>query len=93
MNSKILKTVATDKRLTGMHMRICILLSLGKPLMQAQLAEILSVKKQNINKITKELEIWGYIKIQSVEGKNKYLTISNDVNKINSILIGQQSLL
>ncbi len=92
MNFKIVKMAATDKRLTGMHMRVFMLLSASKLLMQSKLAELLSAKKQNINKIVKELEMWGYIKVHSMEGKNKFFTISNDINKIESIMMGQMDL-
>ena len=91
MNFKIVKMAATDKRLTGMHMRVFMLLSASKLLMQSKLAELLSAKKQNINKIVKELEMWGYIKVHSMEGKNKFFTIS-DINKIESIMMGQMDL-
>ena len=36
--------------------------------------------------------MWGYIKVHSMEGKNKFFTISNDINKIESIMMGQMDL-
>ena len=46
MNFKIVKIGATDKRLTGMHMRVFMLLSASKLLMQSKLAELLSAKNK-----------------------------------------------
>ncbi|WP_299997657.1 hypothetical protein [uncultured Clostridium sp.] len=76
MNNQILKILLTDKRITGTHMKVYLLITLEKVMMQSQICELLLIKKQNINKIVKELLQMGYIKVHHIEGRNKYLTIS-----------------
>lgn len=90
MNNQILKVLLTDNRITGTHMKVYLLISLEKVMIQSQICELLLIKKQNINKIVKELLQMGYIKVHHIEGRNKYFTISNNINKIKSVLCGQE---
>lgn len=92
MNKKILKIAATDKRLKGMHMRVYMLLCSCGALTQYQVVNMLQSQKQNINKCVKELESWGYIKVDKIEGKNKFYCIEKDDKIIEQVLIGQKDM-
>lgn len=90
MNNQILKILLTDKRVTGTHIKIYLLIAIEKILMQSQTCELLLIKKQTINKMFKDLLQIAYIKVQHVKGRNKYLIISNYINRIKSVLCGQE---
>lgn len=90
MNTNILKILLTDKRITWTYMKVYLLISLEKIIMQSQICELLLIKKQNLNKIVKNLLQMRYIKVHYIEGRNKYFTTSNYINKIKSVLCGQE---
>jgi len=68
---------ATDPDLTTYHYRVLFLLMQCERT-QAQICAELSYKKQNINKICKDLLSIDYISFGKVVGKNKYLKINSN---------------
>lgn len=85
MKKKI--TTATDlfvtlaaADLTTYHYKLWLLFA-TEPMTQAQAAAKLGVKKQNINRHTSDLMRLGLIKVDRIEGKNKFLTAVTDIPK------------
>lgn len=68
----LLTTIATAN-LTTYHYKLWLLFA-TEPLTQAQAAEKLGVKKQNINRHTSDLAKLGLITVDRIEGKNKFFT-------------------
>ena len=85
MKKKI--TTATDlfaalatAELTTYHYKLWLLYA-TEPMTQAQAAAKLGVKKQNVNRHTSDLMRLGLIKVDRVEGKNKFLVAVTDISK------------
>ena len=85
MKKKI--TTATDllavlatAELTTYHYKLWLLYA-TEPMTQAQAAARLGVKKQNVNRHTSDLMRLGLIKVDRVEGKNKFLVAVTDISK------------
>lgn len=70
------------------HLKTLLLL-LKQPSTQTIIGEKLNVSRQNMNKIFKELEQGGYIRVFKVEGKNKFYEVILDVDKLRTTLKGQ----
>lgn len=75
----LLYRYATDSNLKTYHYKVLFLLKTGD-MTQANICKELGVSKQNLNKIIKELESIGYIKVHHEEGRNKYYQIDNNPN-------------
>lgn len=77
MKQKLSNEYLTDlakQNFTTMHYKILLILLTGKSYTQAQIAEILEVKhRQNITIPIRELTEQGYITVDYIEGKSKYL--------------------
>lgn len=91
MDKKYIEYLATLE-LTTFHYKILLLLN-SKPYTQAQIAEILEAKKQNINKHFKELESLHLIEVDREEGRNKFYRPIINLKLISQHMKGQQSLL
>lgn len=92
MNKNVGKLAAKDKRLKGTHLRVYMILSLCGPLMQTEISDLIMVKKQNLTKVVRELEQWGYIDLYKIEGKNKFYRAATNDERIEQILVGQQDM-
>lgn len=68
---------------TTYHYKIVLLLLATGALTQAQLADELNMKRQNVNRYVKDLLEHGYITIERIEGKNKFLRAVTSVKNIN----------
>lgn len=66
--------------LTTYHYKLWLLYA-TEPMTQAQAAAKLGVKKQNVNRHTSDLMRLGLIKVDRIEGKNKFLTAVTDIPK------------
>ena len=72
MKSNILKRLSEEKSLTTYHYKVILYLLGVKSATQTEVANALDVKKQNINKIFKELHSMDIIIKDRVEGRNIY---------------------
>lgn len=77
MKQKLSNEYLTDlagQDFTTMHYKIMLILLTGKSYTQAQIAEMLGVKhRQNMTVPIKELTEQGYIMVDYIKGRNKYL--------------------
>ena len=58
------------------HYKVLLLLE-TKPMTQAQVSEILKIKKQNINKYVSDLKKMGLLEVDRIEGRNQFLRATN----------------
>lgn len=82
MNNDYIKHIISLKELSGNHYRILLLLSVGK-FTQIEITKILNLKKQNINKLFKDLLYLGLIEEVDKLGNNKYFRSITDIKKLN----------
>ncbi|MBQ5560273.1 MAG: helix-turn-helix transcriptional regulator, partial [Lachnospiraceae bacterium] len=54
-----------------------LLLLETKAMTQAQVSEILKIKKQNINKYVSDLKKMGLLEVDRIEGRNQFLRATN----------------
>ena len=69
-----------------------LLMLLKCPLTQSMISNRLEIRKQNMNKITGDLERLGYIEVDRVEGRNKFYKIITDIEKLHTAMKGQIKL-
>lgn len=67
---------------TTYHYKIVLLLLATGALTQAQLADELNMKRQNVNRYVKDLLEHGYITVERIEGKNKFLKAVTSIKSI-----------
>ena len=72
-----LLTALATADLTTYHYKLWMLYAI-EPITQAQAADQLGVKRQNVNRYTSELMKQGLITVDRIEGKNKFLTAVTD---------------
>ncbi len=60
------------------------MLLLTKSYTQSQLAERLGLKRQSVHRCVKELEEHGYILVDRVEGRNKFIKANTSASAIHS---------
>lgn len=82
MNNEYIKHIVNLKELSGNHYRILLLLSVGK-FNQVEISKILDIKKQNINKLFKDLLYLELIEEVERLGNNKYFKAITDIKKLN----------
>ena len=58
------------------HYKVLLLLE-TKAMTQAQVSEILKIKKQNINKYVSDLKKMGLLEVDRIEGRNQFLRATN----------------
>ena len=75
-------TALSTADFTTYHYKILLLLAV-QPMTQAQIADFLQTKKQNINKYASELTKLGLLEVDRIEGKNKFLKAVNSFPKAN----------
>lgn len=78
--------------LTTYHYKILLLLNV-RPQNQAQLGEALNIKKQNVYKYVKELQEMNLVKVDRIEGRNKFYKAEKDLQKIHEIIPGQTKIM
>ncbi|WP_224383533.1 MarR family transcriptional regulator [Clostridium perfringens] len=88
MENKYLEHIAVTEGLKTYHYKVLMLLITNR-FTQSEVSNILEVKKQNINKIFKELLDMGLIENSETIGRNKYFKAVTDIKKINSNIPGQ----
>lgn len=83
LTTEYLELLATSNFATAYHYRVLMLLLTGS-YTQSQLAERLGLKRQNVHRCVKELEAHGYILVDRVEGRNKFLKANTSVKDIHN---------
>ena len=81
LTTEYLELLATSNFTTAYHYRVLMLLLTGS-YTQSQLAEKLGLKRQNVHRCVKELEEHGYILVDRVEGRNKFIKANTSVKSI-----------
>lgn len=82
MKKQYFEMFAKSDFATKYHYKIVLLLLSTETLTQAQLADELHMKRQNVNRYVKELLKHGYIKVNRIEGKNKFLEAVTSIKDI-----------
>ncbi len=82
MNNEYIKHIVNLKELSGNHYRVLLLLSMGK-FTQNEISKTLDIKKQNTNKLFKDLLHLGLIEEVDKLGNNKYFKALTDIKKLN----------
>ena len=72
MKPKILKRLSEEKGLTTYHYKVILYLLSTKSATQTEISTALYAKKQNINKVFKELYSMDIIMKDRIEGRNTY---------------------
>lgn len=85
LTTEYFELLATSNFTTAYHYRVLMLL-LTKSYTQAQLADKLGIKRQNVHRYIKELEEHDYILVDRVEGRNKFLKANTSVSSIRATL-------
>lgn len=78
---EFVELMATNEFVTTYHYKILLLLIAGV-YTQSQIANKLHMKRQNVHRCVKELEDYGYIMVDRIEGRNKFLKANTSVNNI-----------
>ena len=86
LTTEYLELIATSNFATSYHYRVLLLLLTGS-YTQSQLAEKLGLKRQNVHRCVKELEQYGYILIDRVEGRNKFIKANMSVSIIRAAFV------
>lgn len=73
---EVLIKLSEFKGLTTYHYKIILYLLGSKEVTQSKMAEILGVKKQNINKTFKDLSSSDIIRVNRVEGSNIFWSLN-----------------
>ncbi len=82
MKKQYFEILAKNDFATTYHYKIVLLLLATGALTQAQIAHELNMKKQNVNRCVKELLEHGYITVERIEGKNKFLKVVTSIKDI-----------
>ena len=85
LTTEYLEMLAASNFFTAYHYRILMLLLTGS-YTQSQLAERLGLKRQNVHRCVKELDEHGYILVDRVEGRNKFIKANISVKDIHNDL-------
>ena len=85
LTTEYLEMLVASNFFTAYHYRVLILLLTGS-YTQSQLAERLGLKRQNVHRCVKELDEHGYILVDRVEGRNKFIKANISVKDIHNDL-------
>ncbi|WP_415279363.1 winged helix-turn-helix domain-containing protein [Clostridium perfringens] len=87
MDKKYFEHIANIKELGKYHYKILLLLMVGD-YSQSDISKLLDIKKQNVNRVFKDLEKLGLIEIKEKIGFNKYYRLV-DIKALNVNIAGQ----
>ena len=73
VSSDYLTTLAMQENFTTLHYKVMLILLSGKTYTKAQLAMKLGKYPQNLTQPIKDLMQQGYIDVERIEGRNKFL--------------------
>ncbi|MDE5834594.1 MAG: MarR family transcriptional regulator [Ruminococcus sp.] len=84
MKKQYFEILAKSDFATTYHYKIVLLLLATGALTQAQLADELNMKRQNVNRYVKDLLEHGYVTVERIEGRNKFLKVVTSIKDIRS---------
>lgn len=87
MDKKYFEHIANIKELGKYHYKILLLLMVGD-YSQSDISKLLNIKKQNVNRVFKDLEKLGLIEVKEKIGPNKYYRLV-DIKTLKINIIGQ----
>lgn len=87
MDKKYFEHIANIKELGKYHYKILLLLMVGD-YSQSDISKLLYIKKQNVNRVFKDLEKLGLIEVKAKIGSNKYYRLV-DIKTLKINIIGQ----
>lgn len=87
MDKKYFEHIANIKELGKYHYKILLLLMVGD-YSQSDISKLLDIKKQNVNRVFKDLEKLGLIEVKKKIGVNKYYRLV-DIKGLNVNIAGQ----
>nr|DAZ22187.1 MAG TPA: helix-turn-helix domain protein [Caudoviricetes sp.] len=87
MDKKYFEHIANIKELGKYHYKILLLLMVGD-YSQSDISKLLDIKKQNVNRVFKDLEKLGLIEAKEKIGSNKYYRLV-DIKALNVNVVGQ----
>ncbi len=87
MDKKYFEHIANIKELGKYHYKILLLLMVGD-YSQSDISKLLDIKKQNVNRVFKDLEKLGLIEVKEKIGSNKYYRLV-DIKTLKINIIGQ----
>lgn len=87
MDKKYFEHIVNIKELGKYHYKILLLLMV-RDYSQADISKLLDIKKQNVNRVFKDLEKLGLIEVKEKIGSNKYYRLV-DIKVLNTNFIGQ----
>lgn len=91
MDKKYFEHIANIKELGKYHYRVLLLL-ITDNYTQSDIRKLLNLKKQNVNRVFRDLEKLGLIEIKEIKGSNKYYRLV-DVKRLKLNIIGQMKIL
>ncbi|WP_096517106.1 winged helix-turn-helix domain-containing protein [Clostridium perfringens] len=87
MDKKYFEHIANIKELGKYHYKILLLLMV-EDYSQSDISKLLDIKKQNVNRVFKDLEKLALIEIKEKIGSNKYYRLV-DIKALNVNVVGQ----
>ena len=87
MDKKYFEHIANIEELGKYHYKVLLLLITAN-YTQADVRKLLNLKKQNINRVFKELEKLGLIEVKETKGSNKYYRLV-DAKRLKLNIVGQ----
>ncbi|MDM0756151.1 helix-turn-helix domain-containing protein [Clostridium perfringens] len=87
MDKKYFEHIANIKELGKYHYKVLLLLITGD-YSQSDVGKLLDIKKQNVNRVFRELEKLGLIEVKEKIGSNKYYKLV-DIKVLNINIAGQ----
>ncbi|MGG5460819.1 winged helix-turn-helix domain-containing protein [Clostridium sp. B9] len=91
MDKKYFEHIANIKELGKYHYKVLLLL-ISEDYTQSDIKNLLGLKKQNVNRVFRELEKLGLIEIKEIKGSNKYYRLV-DVKRLKLNIIGQMKII
>lgn len=92
MKKRYFEMLAKSDFATTYHYKIVLLLLAAGALTQVQIASELGVERQNVNRYVRDLLAHGYITVDRIEGRNKFLravTSTKDIIAKDDVVNGQ----
>ncbi|WP_300347587.1 winged helix-turn-helix domain-containing protein [Clostridium sp.] len=87
MDKKYFEHIANIKELGKYHYKVLLLLK-SKDYTQSEIKSLLGLKKQNVNRVFRELEKLGLIEVKEMKGSSKYYKLV-DIKNLELNIIGQ----
>lgn len=91
MDKKYFEHIANSEELGKYHYKVLLLL-ITDNYTQADIRKLLNLKKQNVNRVFRDLEKLGLIEVKETKGANKYYRLV-DVKRLKLNIVGQMKII